>query len=71
MLKSLLPDDVKVIFTSDDFRLRSKLGINKTIEFTKKSFYTVLGFTHSHSGGLGDIEGFIQKKQELQKWKAY
>ena len=61
MLKSLLPDDVKSNITIDDFRLRSALGNSKTIRFTKKSFfYTLLGFTQSHSGPLGDIEGFFQ-----------
>ena len=35
---------------------------NKAIKSTKKSFfYTFLGFTQSHLGSLGDIEGFIQK----------
>ena len=34
---------------------------NKTIRFTKKSFfYEILGFTQSDSGELGDIPGFIQ-----------
>ena len=61
MLKSLLPDEVKVNFTIDDNRLKTNLTTNKTFRFTKKSFfYTILGFTQSHSGPLGDIEGFIQ-----------
>ena len=38
MLKSLLPNDVKVEITIDDIRLRSNLGKNKTIRFTKKYF---------------------------------
>ena len=32
----------------------------KTIRFTKFVFYTILGFTESHSGVLGDIPGFVQ-----------
>ena len=35
MLKSLLPDEVKVDITIDDIRLRSNLTTNKTIRFTK------------------------------------
>ena len=62
MLKSLLPDKVKVDITIDDIRLRSNLTTNKTIRFTEKSFFhTILAFTKSHSGVLGDIDGFFQK----------
>ena len=60
MLKSLLPDEVKVNITVDDSRLRSNITTNKTIRFTKTSFYIILGFTESHSGVLSDIEGFVQ-----------
>ena len=61
MLKPLLPTDVKVKITIHDFRLKSNLTTNKTVRFTKKSFFCVLlGFTQSHSGELGDIAGFIQ-----------
>ena len=61
ILKSLLPDDVKVKFTIDDIRLKSKLTTNITIRFTKKSsFYTILGFTESHLGPLSDYECFVQ-----------
>ena len=61
MLKSLLPDDVKVNFTIDDNRLRSNITTNKTIRFTKRSFfYTVLSFLESHWGVLGDIPGFVE-----------
>ena len=38
MLKSLLPKDVKVKITIDDFRLKPTLATNKTIKFTKKFF---------------------------------
>ena len=51
MLKSLLPDEVEVNITIDDFELKSNLTTNKTIRFTKKSFFhTILIFTQSHSG---------------------
>ena len=34
---------------------------NKTKRFTKRFFsYVMLGFTQSHSGPLGDVDGFIQ-----------
>ena len=33
----------------------------KTIRFTKESFYfTILSFSESHTGVLGDIPGFVQ-----------
>ena len=61
MLKCLLPNEVKVKFISDGIRLRSNLTIVKTIRFTIKSlFCRSLGFTHSHSGILGDVERFVQ-----------
>ena len=61
MLKSLLPDEVKIKITFDDIRLRSPLTTNKEIRFTDKSpFHTFLGSAQSHLGVLGDIKGFIQ-----------
>ena len=69
MLKSLLPDDVEVNITNDDISLRSNLTTYKTIKFTKRSFYTILGFTQSHSGPLGDIKGLVQKIPETYKIK--
>ena len=61
MLKFLLPDEVKVNIANHDIRLKSNLITNRTNKFTKKCFfYTVLGFVESHSGVLGDIDGFIQ-----------
>ena len=61
MLKSLLPDELKVSITIDDVRLKSNLTTHKSIRSSKKSFiYTILGLTQSHSGPLGDIEGFLQ-----------
>ena len=60
-LKCSLPDIVKVSTTIDNIRLKSILNINQTLIFTKKSiFYTLLGFTQSNSGPLGDIDGYIQ-----------
>ena len=61
MLKSLLPDEVKVNLTFSENRLRSSLTTNKIFKLTKISFfYTILCFTQSHSGPLDDIEGFFQ-----------
>ena len=60
-LKCILPDNVKVTITIDDIRLKTNLKINQTLIFTKKSFfYTILGFTQSHSYPLDDIDGFYQ-----------
>ena len=60
-LKCLLPKEVKVEITINDIRLKSNITTKKTIKFTKISFsYITLGCTQSHSGELGDIEGFVQ-----------
>ena len=60
-VKYILPDNVKVTITIDDNRLKSNLKINQTLIFTEKSFfYTILGFTQSHSYPLDDIYGFYQ-----------
>ena len=46
MLKSLLLEDVKVNITIDDIKPKSNLSTNKTIRFTKRSFFFIfLGFT--------------------------
>ena len=61
MFESLLPKVVKLKITIDDKRLKSNLTTNKTISFTEKYCFNVsLGFTQSHSGELGDNEGFVQ-----------
>ena len=61
MVKSFFPQIVKVNITNDDNRLKPNLSIKEIKKFTKKIiFYTVLGFTQSHSGPLGDVESFIQ-----------
>ena len=60
-LKYILPDNVKVNITIDDIKLKSNLNTNQTLIFTEKSFfYTILGFTQSHSYPLEDIDGFYQ-----------
>ena len=38
-LEFFLPDIVKVSITIDDIRLKSKLNINQTLIFNKKSFF--------------------------------
>ena len=42
MLKSLLPDEVKVKITIDVIRLKSNLTTNKIIKFTKRSFFYII-----------------------------
>ena len=60
MLTSSLPKVVKVNIIIDDNRLRSILTTNKTKKFTRKPFfYTIMGFTQSHSGPLGDNKFFF------------
>ena len=49
-LKFILPDNVKVIVTIVDVRLKSNFKTNQILLFTEKSlFYTSLGFTQSRS----------------------
>ena len=38
MLKFLLPNNVKIMFTIDNIRLKSKLTITETMRFTEKYF---------------------------------
>ena len=60
-LKRILPDNVKKSVTIDEKIFKSNLKINETIIFTDNSFfYTILGFTQSHSYPLNDIDGFYQ-----------
>ena len=60
-LKYILPDNVKVIVSMDDVRLKSNLKTKQTLLFTNKSFfYTISGFTQSHKGPLNDIEWLYQ-----------
>ena len=60
-LKHILPNNVKISVTIHDVWLKSNLKTNQTLILTKKSFfYSILGFTQSHSYRLDDIEGFYQ-----------
>ena len=60
-LKNILPNNVKINVTIDEKKNKTDSKINQTLIFTNKSFfYTVLGFTQSHSYPLDDIEGFYQ-----------
>ena len=62
MLNSLIPKEVEANITIDDNGIKSNIKNYQTLVFTKGSFffYTILGFTQSNSGPLGDIEGVIQ-----------
>ena len=52
---------MEVSITIDNVRLKSKLKSNPVLFFTRKCFfYTNIGLTQSHSGILGDFEGFVQ-----------
>ena len=60
MLKSSLPNEVKVNTTNHDVTLKSNLATNKTTKFSKKIFfYKNLDFNQSHSCEIGDIESFV------------
>ena len=60
-LKYIFPDNVKIVVTIDEIRLKSNLEINQTLIFTEKSFFsTILGFTQSRSYPLDHIDGFYQ-----------
>ena len=59
-LKNILPD-VKISVIIDEKIYKSNLEIDQTLMFTNKSFfYTILGFTQSHSYPLDDIGGFYK-----------
>ena len=67
-LKNILPTNVKIDITIDERKYKTDLKINQTLIFTNKSFfYTMLGFTQSHSYPLEDIEGFYQLIAGLYK----
>ena len=60
-IKYILTDNVKISVTIDEEMLISNSKTNQTLMFTGKSFfYTILGFTQSHSYSLDDIDGFYQ-----------
>ena len=59
---------MKESVTIDIIRLKSNIENNQTLIFTKRSFfYTILGFRQSHSGPLGDFDGYIQITQDTYK----
>ena len=67
-LKNILPNNVKVDITIDERKYKTDSKSNQTLIFTNKSFfYTILGFTRSHSYPLEDIEGFYQLIAGLYK----
>ena len=49
MLKSLLPNEVKVDITIDDLRQKSILNTNRTISFASRSIFTVFYDLFNHS----------------------
>ena len=52
---------MEISVSIDERKYKSILKINKVLIFTKKSFfYTILGFTQSHSYPLNDIDGFYE-----------
>ena len=60
-LKNILPNNIKINVSTDERKYKTDLKINQTSIFTNKSFfYTILGFTDSHSYPLDDIDGFYQ-----------
>ena len=53
--------DVKISVTIDEKIYKTTLKTNQRVIFTNKSFfYTILGFTQSHSYPLDDIDRFSQ-----------
>ena len=61
IIKNILPNNVKIDITIDERKYKTDLKTNQTLIFTNKSFfYTILGFTQSHSYPLDDLEGFYQ-----------
>ena len=60
-LKNILTNNIKINVSIHERKYKTNLKINQTLIFTNKSFfYTLLGFTQSHSYPLDDIEGFCQ-----------
>ena len=60
-IKNILPNNVKIDTNIDERKYKTDLKFSHTLIFTNKSFfYTILGFTKSHSYPLHDIEGFYQ-----------
>ena len=60
-LNYILPSNVKINVTIDERKYKTDLKINQTLIITNKSFfYTILGFTQSHSYPLDEIDGLYQ-----------
>ena len=52
---------MKISVSIDEKIYKTNLKTNQTVIFTNKTFfYTILGFTQSHSYPLDDIDGFYQ-----------
>ena len=67
-LKNILPNNIKINVTTDEKKYKTNLKNNQTLIFTNKSFfYTILGFTQSHSYPLDDINGYYQLIPGLYK----
>ena len=61
VLKNILADNAKISVSIDEKKYKTDLQINQALIFTNKSFfYTILGFSQSHSYPLDDIDGFYQ-----------
>ena len=61
ILNNILPDNVEISVFEDEKIHISNLKVNQTLIYTNKSFfYTILGFTLTHSYPLNDIDGFCQ-----------
>ena len=59
LLKSLLLNEVKVIFTTDDIGLKSNLTASKTVKFSKTFFPHNIGF---YPSTLRSFEQFSTRK---------
>ena len=60
-LKNILPKNIKINNSIDERKYKTDLKIIQTLIFTNKSFfYTILGFTQSHSYPSDNIDGFYQ-----------
>ena len=59
-LKKQFIDNVKISVDIDEKIYKTNLKINQTLIFTERFFLYNIGFTQSHSGPLGDLDGYIQ-----------
>ena len=52
---------MEIFVTIDEKKCKTLLEINQTLKFTNKSFfYTIVGYTQSHSYPLDDLDGIYQ-----------